>query len=117
MPLDVLKFAIRYTLSGKAWDNLLHKTAFTTKKDYGKGDREAKWATAQCTLHGLHPAETSLVFNDKGGYREMTDIAEAVKRRAEVSRLRELRTLKGHVESVVKLKGLDIGTIQQHYTV
>lgn len=23
IPLDILKFAIRYTLSGKAWDNLL----------------------------------------------------------------------------------------------
>ena len=34
-----------------------------------------------------------------------------------ISRLRELHTLKGHVESVVKLKGLDIETIQQHYTV
>jgi len=34
-----------------------------------------------------------------------------------VSRLRELHTLKGHVESVVKLKGIDIETIQQHYTV
>ena len=35
----------------------------------------------------------------------------------DVFRLRELHTLKGHVESVVKLKGLDIDTIQQHYTV
>ncbi|KAF1864552.1 hypothetical protein Lal_00043193 [Lupinus albus] len=35
----------------------------------------------------------------------------------EICRLRELHTLKGHVESVVKLKGLDIDTIQQHYTV
>ncbi|XP_052309183.1 plasma membrane ATPase 2-like [Populus trichocarpa] len=32
-------------------------------------------------------------------------------------RLRELHTLKGHVESLVKLKGLDIETVQQHYTV
>lgn len=32
-------------------------------------------------------------------------------------RLRELNTLKGHVESVVRLKGLDIDTIQQAYTV
>lgn len=31
-------------------------------------------------------------------------------------RLRELHTLKGHVESVVKLKGLDIETAG-HYTV
>ena len=34
-----------------------------------------------------------------------------------VCRLRELHTLKGHVESVVRLKGLDIDTIQQAYTV
>jgi hypothetical protein len=32
-------------------------------------------------------------------------------------RLREVHTLKGHVESVVRLKGLDINTIQQSYTV
>ncbi|KAK9922994.1 hypothetical protein M0R45_031430 [Rubus argutus] len=50
-------------------------------------------------------------------YRELSEIAEQAKRRAEVARLRELHTLKGHVESVVKLKGLDIDTIQQHYTV
>ncbi|KAJ3698968.1 hypothetical protein LUZ61_002673 [Rhynchospora tenuis] len=37
LPLDVLKFSIRYILSGKAWRNLNNKTAFTTKKDYGKG--------------------------------------------------------------------------------
>lgn len=117
IPLDVLKFIIRYALSGKAWDNLLqNKTAFTTKKDYGKGEREAQWALAQRTLHGLQPPEAAL-FNDKNSYRELSEIAEQAKRRAEVARLRELHTLKGHVESVVKLKGLDIETIQQHYTV
>ncbi|XP_061346182.1 plasma membrane ATPase 4-like [Gastrolobium bilobum] len=118
VPLDLLKFAIRYVLSGKAWDNLLeNKTAFTTKKDYGKEEREAQWATAQRTLHGLQPPETTNLFNDKNSYRELSEIAEQAKRRAEVARLRELHTLKGHVESVVKLKGLDIDTIQQHYTV
>ncbi|KAL6141099.1 hypothetical protein ACLB2K_059390 [Fragaria x ananassa] len=118
IPLDILKFMIRYALSGKAWDNVLeNKTAFTTKKDYGKGEREAQWATAQRTLHGLQPPETSDIFNDKNNYRELSEIAEQAKRRAEVARLRELHTLKGHVESVVKLKGLDIDTIQQHYTV
>ncbi|KAI9097883.1 hypothetical protein K1719_025654 [Acacia pycnantha] len=118
IPLDLLKFAIRYGLSGKAWDNLLeNKTAFTTKKDYGKEEREAQWAAAQRTLHGLQPPETTNLFNDKSSYRELSEIAEQAKRRAEVARLRELHTLKGHVESVVKLKGLDIDTIQQHYTV
>ncbi|KAG4956786.1 hypothetical protein JHK84_042756 [Glycine max] len=117
-PLDLMKFAIRYILSGKAWNNLLeNKTAFTTKKDYGKEEREAQWALAQRTLHGLQPPETSNIFNEKSSYRELTEIAEQAKRRAEVARLRELHTLKGHVESVVKLKGLDIDTIQQHYTV
>lgn len=117
-PLDFLKFAIRYILSGKAWDTLLeNKTAFTTKKDYGKEEREAQWAAAQRTLHGLQPPETTNLFSDKTSYRELSEIAEQAKRRAEVARLRELTTLKGHVESVVKLKGLDIDTIQQHYTV
>lgn len=118
VPLDILKFIIRYLLSGKAWDNLLeNKTAFTTKKDYGKEEREAQWATAQRTLHGLQPRESTTLFSDKSGYRELSEIAEQARRRAEVARLRELNTLKGHVESVVKLKGLDIDTIQQHYTV
>ncbi|KAL9261362.1 Plasma membrane ATPase-like protein [Drosera capensis] len=118
-PLDLLKFGIRYALSGQAWQTLFeNKTAFTTKKDYGKEEREAQWALAQRTLHGLKPPETSSsLFPEKGNYRELSEIAEQAKRRAEVARLRELNTLKGHVESVVKLKGLDIDTIQQHYTV
>jgi H+-transporting ATPase len=118
VPLDWFKFAIGYILSGKAWDKLLQqKTAFTSKKDYGRGEREAQWATAQRTLHGLQPAETTKRTAEKSSYHELSDIAEQAKRRAEMARLRELHTLKGHVESVVKLKGLDIDTIQQHYTV
>ncbi|GAB4841982.1 ATPase 9, plasma membrane-type [Ancistrocladus abbreviatus] len=118
IPLDILKFCTRYALSGRAWNNILeNKTAFTTKKDYGKGEREAQWALAQRTLHGLQPPDTGDLFNDKNSYRELSEIAEQAKKRAEIARLRELHTLKGHVESVVKLKGLDIETIQQHYTV
>lgn len=118
IPLDILKFTIRYVLSGRAWNNLLeNKTAFTTKKDYGREEREAQWAAAQRTLHGLQPPETTTILNEKSSYRELSEIAEQAKRRAEVARLRELHTLKGHVESVVKLKGLDIDTMQQHYTV
>ncbi|KAL0337817.1 UNVERIFIED_CONTAM: Plasma membrane ATPase 4 [Sesamum calycinum] len=118
VPLDLMKFAIRYILSGKAWENLYeNKIAFTTKKDYGKEEREAQWALAQRTLHGLQTPEATTVFNEKSSYRELSEIAEQAKRRAEIARLRELHTLKGHVESVVKLKGLDIETIQQHYTV
>ncbi|KAB2629486.1 plasma membrane ATPase 4-like [Pyrus ussuriensis x Pyrus communis] len=104
--LDFLKFAIWYIQSRKAWNNLLENK-----------EREAQWAAAQRTLHGLQPPETTNLFNEKNSYRELSEIAKQAKRRAEVARLRELHTLKGHVESIVKLKGLDIDTIQQHYTV
>ncbi|GJV89099.1 hypothetical protein Tco_1533037 [Tanacetum coccineum] len=51
VPLDIFKFIIRYASSGKAWDNTLEKrTAFTSKKDYGRGEREAHWATDQRAL-------------------------------------------------------------------
>jgi len=118
IPLDILKFFTRYALSGKAWDNMLqNKIAFTNKKDYGKEEREAQWALAQRTLHGLQPHEANNLFPEKSSYRELSEIAEQAKRRAEMARLRELNTLKGHVESVAKLKGLDIDTMNQHYTV
>ncbi|XP_054821846.1 ATPase 8, plasma membrane-type [Prosopis cineraria] len=113
IPLDLLKFIIHLALTNKAWDNMIqNKTAFTTKKDYGKGEREAQWAMAQRSLHGLDPPSSS-----KSSHCELSDLAEQAKKRAEIARLRELHTLKGHVESVVKLKGLDIDPIQQHYTV
>jgi len=63
------------------------QTAFTTKKDYGKEEREAQWALAQRTLHGLQaPEPSSTLFNDKNSYRELSEIAEQAKRRAEVAR-------------------------------
>ncbi|KAG6414180.1 hypothetical protein SASPL_126898 [Salvia splendens] len=112
-PLDILKFFIRLALTGKAWDSMIqNKTAFTTKKDYGKGEREAQWAVAQRTLRGL-----STVSENNKDHIELSAIAEQARRRAEVARLREIHTLKGHVESMVKLEGLGIETIQQHYTV
>ncbi|KAG8388244.1 hypothetical protein BUALT_Bualt02G0105600 [Buddleja alternifolia] len=118
IPLDLFKFLIRYALTGKAWNNMIqNKTAFTSKKDYGRGEREAQWAMAQRTQHGLQAQDSSVLFEGKNNYSELSEIAEQAKKRAEVARLRELHTLKGHVESVVKLKGLDIDTIQQHYTV
>ncbi|WVZ14201.1 hypothetical protein V8G54_011767 [Vigna mungo] len=118
IPMDILKFIIRYGLTGKAWNNITeNRVAFNSKNDYGKGEREAQWAVAQRTLHGLNPPQTvHEILNEKNDYRELSELAEQAKKRAEVSRLREVHTLKGHVESVVKLKGLDIDTIQQNYT-
>lgn len=39
---------------------------------------------AQRTLHGLEPPEQ--LFNDKNSYKELSEIAEQAKRRAEVAR-------------------------------
>ncbi|XP_050271466.1 plasma membrane ATPase 3-like isoform X1 [Quercus robur] len=117
IPLDFIKFFTRYALSGRAWDLVIEqRIAFTRKKDFGKEERELKWAHAQRTLHGLHPPESKM-FTERASYSELNQMAEEAKRRAEIARLREMSTLKGHVESVVRLKGLDIDTIQQSYTV
>nr|CAD1828007.1 unnamed protein product [Ananas comosus var. bracteatus] len=116
-PLDIIKFLIRYALSGKAWDLVIEqRIAFTRKKDFGKEERARKWAHAQRTLHGLQPPDTKM-FSDRASFADLNQMAEEARRRAEIARLRELHTLKGHVESVVRLKGLDIQTIQQSYTV
>ncbi|OAE19159.1 hypothetical protein AXG93_4182s1030 [Marchantia polymorpha subsp. ruderalis] len=105
-PLDIIKFAIRYILSGRAWYLMLErKTAFTRKKNFGREDREAQWARQQRTLHGLSPPGTqSGASADKGG---QPDLAGEAMRRADMARLRETNALKGHVESVLKFKGLD----------
>ncbi|KAL3639584.1 plasma membrane H+-ATPase [Castilleja foliolosa] len=107
IPLDIIKFLIRYALSGRAWDLVFERRiAFTRKKDFGKEQRELKWAHAQRTLHGLDVPDTKL-FGETNNFSELNQLAEEAKRRAEIARLRELHTLKGHVESVVRLKGLD----------
>lgn len=93
--LDPLKFAVRYALHGGAWALVVdQKTAFTNKKDFGKEERKAAWATQQRTLHGLQSIETKM-FSEKGTFRDISIMAEEAKRRAEIARLRELHTLKG----------------------
>ncbi|KAF7845051.1 plasma membrane ATPase 1 [Senna tora] len=115
--LDPIKFAVRYALSGRAWNLVVdQRTAFTNKNDFGREVREAAWAAEQRTLHGLQSAETKM-FAEKHTFREINTLAEEAKRRAEIARMRELHTLKGRVESFAKLRGLDIDAIQGHYTV
>ncbi|KAF2293760.1 hypothetical protein GH714_004516 [Hevea brasiliensis] len=80
--------------------------------------------TAHPSRRGLQPPdypspsyETPLLFQDKNYYRDLSEIAEQAKRRAEVARLRELHTLKGHVELVARTKGLDIDLDEHYYSV
>nr|KJB70028.1 hypothetical protein B456_011G053900 [Gossypium raimondii] len=114
VPLDIIKFTVRYALSGEAWNLLFdRKTAFTSKKDYGKDDRAAQWILSQRSLQGLMAAD--LDFN---GRRSRTSlIADQARRRAEIARLGELHTLRGHVESVMRLKNLDLNAIKSAHTV
>lgn len=63
------------------------QTAFTRKKDFGKEAREAQWAHAQRTLHGLHPTDANdspLPGNTSN--RELGEMADQAKRRAEIAR-------------------------------
>lgn len=62
------------------------QTAFTTKKDYGREEREAQWATAQRSRHGLNPPEAERILNEKNNYRELSELAEQARKRAEVAR-------------------------------
>ncbi|KAL5539223.1 hypothetical protein UlMin_044519 [Ulmus minor] len=118
MLLDPLKFAVRYALSGRAWNLVVdQRTAFSSKNDFGKEAREAAWATEQRTLHGLQPASSKMFPERMNTFRDINLMAEEARRRAEIARLRELHTLKGKVESFAKLRGLDIDAINQHYTV
>ncbi|CAI9114534.1 OLC1v1015281C1 [Oldenlandia corymbosa var. corymbosa] len=115
IPLDVIKFAVRYALSGDAWNLVFdRKTAFTSKKDYGREDREAQWVLSQRSLQGLVSSSSrELEFNG----RRSSLIADQARRRAEIARLEELHTLRGHVESVARLKKLDLSNITSSHTV
>ncbi|VAH37618.1 unnamed protein product [Triticum turgidum subsp. durum] len=117
-PLDIFKFFIRFVLSGRAWDNLLRLLSppkRTTAKGRGKHNglphREHSMAFKHRSRPPTHCSTTRAAT--------VSSLRSLSKQREELrlQGLRELNTLKGHVESVVKLKGLDIDTINQNYTV
>nr|CAD1835069.1 unnamed protein product [Ananas comosus var. bracteatus] len=114
--LDPIKLGVRYALSGKAWNLVLDKKAtLTGQRNFGREAREAAWAREQRTLHGLQTAEPKMI-SERVTFTDNNQMAEEARRRAEIARLVELHTLKGKVESVAKLKGLDINAINPHYT-
>ncbi|GAY55519.1 hypothetical protein CUMW_164790, partial [Citrus unshiu] len=117
IPLDFIKFFIRYVLSWKFWDLVTEqRIAFITKRDFRKEEHERRWAQEQRAPDGLPQCDTTM-FSAQSSYGELSRIAEEAKRRAEIARLRELHTLKGHVESLIRLKGLDINPIPQSYSI
>ncbi len=64
----------------------LVQTAFTRQKNFGKEAREAQWATAQRTLHGLHPPEFRELSAVAGSKETLGGMADQAKRRAEIAR-------------------------------
>ncbi|KAL0848484.1 hypothetical protein Bca101_021731 [Brassica carinata] len=107
MLLDPIKFLVRYALSGKSWNRMIEqRTALTGKKNFGKDERMAQWATETRTQHGLDQGQKPMY--ERNGATELNNMADEAKRRAELARMRELQTLKGKVESAAKLKGLDL---------
>jgi hypothetical protein len=64
----------------------LVQTAFTRQKNFGKEAREAQWATAQRTLHGLHPPEFRESSALAGSKETLGGMADQAKRRAEIAR-------------------------------
>jgi H+-transporting ATPase len=62
------------------------QTAFTTKKDYGRGERAANWAATQRSLHGLQEPTQNNIFSETSTYRELSEIAEQAMKRAEMAR-------------------------------
>ncbi|KAG2650764.1 hypothetical protein PVAP13_1NG170214 [Panicum virgatum] len=116
VPLDLFKFAIRYMLSGKAWNIAQNKTAFTTKKNYGREELEAQWATAQRSLHGLPVPESG--GRGSSYAAELSEIVEQARHRAEIARYRAQSTLRGHLESSAKLRIIDLDVVKSlYYTV
>ncbi|KAG0501286.1 hypothetical protein HPP92_001358 [Vanilla planifolia] len=117
LALDPIKIGVRYAMSGKAWNFVFDKkTAFTNKNDFGGESRRAAWCREQRTLHGLQAMGSNLP--EGGSLTDLNKMAEEARRRAEIERLREMTTLKAKVESVAKLKGLDLEeNYNQNYTV
>lgn len=61
------------------------QVAFTRKKDFGREQRELRWAHAQRTLHGLEVPDTKM-FNERSNVTELNQMAEEAKRRAEIAK-------------------------------
>ncbi|KAM0884169.1 hypothetical protein ACQ4PT_031171 [Festuca glaucescens] len=101
VPLDLIKIAVRYTLSGEAWNLLFdRKTAFAMRRDHGK---EARWALSKRCGAQRRALSDHLISSRTSPYRHFL-AAEHAKRRAEIARLGETHALRAHVESMMKLK-------------
>ena len=91
-PLDFIKFAVRYALSGNMWALVFNShDVLANKQNFGADERKAAWATAQRTLHGLSSVKEGETRPDTGtvtisSNMPSTAAADAASRRAEIAR-------------------------------
>ncbi|CAN1318475.1 ATPase 8, plasma membrane-type [Linum perenne] len=65
IPLDILKFIIRYALTGQACDGHPHHKVYKKKEDFGEGEREAQWAETKRTLLGEDKEDSGAVADER----------------------------------------------------
>ncbi|KAG0552499.1 hypothetical protein BDA96_01G512300 [Sorghum bicolor] len=115
VPLDLIKIAARYILSGKAWNLLFdRKTAFTRKNDIWKEDRGARWALSRRDVQRRAFSDHLLSSTTPSSRSRISDQARW---RAEIARLGERHALRASVESVMRLKRVDSHVIRTAQTV
>ncbi|CAD6202373.1 unnamed protein product [Miscanthus lutarioriparius] len=115
VPLDLIKIAVRYILSGKAWNLLFdRKTAFTRKNDIWKEDRDARWVLSQRDVQRRAFSDHLLSSSTPSS---RTRISDQARWRAEIARLGEKHALRASVESVMRLKRVDSHVIRTAQTV
>ncbi|CAD6209881.1 unnamed protein product [Miscanthus lutarioriparius] len=115
VPLDLIKIAVRYILSGKAWNLLFdRKTAFTRKNDIWKEDRDARWALSRRDVQRRAFSDHLLSSSTPSS---RTRISDQARWRAEIARLGERHALRASVESVMRLKRVDSHVIRTAQTV
>eukprot|EP00268_Persea_americana_P010688 TRINITY_DN1435_c0_g1_i4.p1 TRINITY_DN1435_c0_g1~~TRINITY_DN1435_c0_g1_i4.p1 ORF type:complete len:521 (-),score=98.98 TRINITY_DN1435_c0_g1_i4:478-2040(-) len=107
LPLDLIKFYVRDALNGKTPDVSGGKTAFTSKKDYGREDRESNsMSSVQEYIEWSSTLETTNLFSDKNNYLMQAESAGQAKRPVEAVQ-GFMSCTQGNVESVVEPRGLD----------
>ncbi|CAA2969497.1 RNA methyltransferase At5g10620 [Olea europaea subsp. europaea] len=74
------------------------------------GGREAQWATAQRTLHGLQPQDVNNLFNEKSDYRELSEM------QSRPNNVLKLLVLHFHFTSSIASMAISlIATCKTHY--
>ncbi|XP_044376678.1 ATPase 10, plasma membrane-type [Triticum aestivum] len=97
LPLDPVKVAVRYALSGEAWSLLLdRKAAFARRRRDYYGEEERRGAALS--------ARRALSDHLLSSRTPRSAVAEQARRRAEIARLGETHSPRAHLESVMKLK-------------